>query len=145
MSSARCALGVAQVLAVLHGDHVFRGDERWRDTRTPTTRAVERCVGGLDKHYRLHKWLGIAAALFALAHWLSKKYKWLIELGLYERRDFATPSGTIGFFQHNNFLNLSKISPKIWVSGRFMSSSFWPYSHFGKNFLTDIFSKHIAS
>jgi predicted ferric reductase len=66
-------------------------------------RVVERCVGGLDKHYRLHKWLGIAAALFALAHWLSKKYKWLIELGLYERTDFATPNGTIGFFQHNNF------------------------------------------
>lgn len=68
-------------------------------------RVVERCVGGLDKHYRLHKWLGIAAALFALAHWLSKKYKWLIELGLYERIDFATPSGTIGVFQHNNFFN----------------------------------------
>jgi predicted ferric reductase len=31
-------------------------------------RVVERCVGGLDTHYRLHKWLGIAAALFALAH-----------------------------------------------------------------------------
>jgi predicted ferric reductase len=68
-------------------------------------RAIEYCVGGLDKHYRLHKWLGIAAALFALAHWLSKKYKWLIELGIYERKDFATPSGTIGFFQHSNFFN----------------------------------------
>ena len=68
-------------------------------------RTVEEWVGGLDKHYRLHKWLGIAAALFALAHWLSKKYKWLIELGIYDRQDFATPAGTIGFFQHNNFFN----------------------------------------
>lgn len=66
-------------------------------------RTVERWLGGLDKHYRLHKWLGIAAALFALAHWLSKKYKWLIELGFYDRQDFLTPKGTIGFFQHHNF------------------------------------------
>jgi predicted ferric reductase len=29
-------------------------------------RLVERCVGGLDTHYRLHKWLGIAAALISL-------------------------------------------------------------------------------
>ena len=66
-------------------------------------RTVEHWVGGLDKHYRLHKWLGISAALFALAHWLSKKYKWLIELGLFDRQDFSTPKGTVGFFQHNNF------------------------------------------
>jgi predicted ferric reductase len=68
-------------------------------------RTVERWLGGLDKHYRLHKWLGITAALFALAHWLSKKYKWLIELGVYDRQDFLTPKGTTGFFQHNNFFN----------------------------------------
>ena len=54
-------------------------------------RTVERWVGGLDTHYRLHKWLGITAALFALAHWFSKKYKWLIDLGLYERQVFSTP------------------------------------------------------
>ena len=66
-------------------------------------RMVERWLGGLDKHYRLHKWLGISAALFALGHWLTKKYKWLIELGVYDRKDFATPSGTVGFFQHDNF------------------------------------------
>jgi predicted ferric reductase len=68
-------------------------------------RLVERFVGGLDTHYRLHKWLGITAALFALAHWLSKKYKWLIELGIYDKKDFATPAGTLGFFQHSNFFN----------------------------------------
>lgn len=66
-------------------------------------RFVEKWVGGLDTHYRLHKWLGISAALFALAHWLSKKYKWLIELGIYDRSDFATPRGTTDFFQHTNF------------------------------------------
>lgn len=66
-------------------------------------RTVERWVGGLDTHYRLHKWLGIAAALFALAHWLSKKYKWLIELGLFDKNDFVTPPSTLGFFQHHHF------------------------------------------
>lgn len=66
-------------------------------------RLIENGIGGLDKHYRLHKWLGITAALFAFAHWLSKKYKWLVELGVYERGDFATPKGTIDFFQHPNF------------------------------------------
>lgn len=66
-------------------------------------RTVERWVGGLDTHYRLHKWLGIAAALFALAHWLSKKYKWLIELGLFDKNDFVTPPSTVGFFQHHHF------------------------------------------
>ena len=68
-------------------------------------RVVERLVGGLDTHYRLHKWLGITAAIFALAHWLSKKYKWLIELGLFDRENFVTPNGTVNFFQHNNFFN----------------------------------------
>ncbi|MDO9023721.1 ferric reductase-like transmembrane domain-containing protein, partial [Zwartia sp.] len=68
-------------------------------------RAVETLVGGLDKHYRLHKWLGITAALFALGHWLSKKYKWLIELGVYDVQTFKTPSGIVDFFQHSNFFN----------------------------------------
>lgn len=31
----------------------------------------EPLLGGLDKYYRLHKWLGIGAAMTALAHWLA--------------------------------------------------------------------------
>ena len=31
---------------------------------------LEPLVGGLDKSYRLHKWLGIAGLLMAIAHWL---------------------------------------------------------------------------
>src|SRR3546814_10612587 len=30
----------------------------------------EHGLGGLDKMYRLHKWLGIAALVTAIAHWL---------------------------------------------------------------------------
>ncbi|HEX5971999.1 MAG TPA: ferric reductase-like transmembrane domain-containing protein [Gemmatimonadaceae bacterium] len=32
--------------------------------------SVEPYVGGLDKSYRLHKWLGVTALVMALAHWL---------------------------------------------------------------------------
>ena len=32
--------------------------------------AVEPHVGGLDKSYRLHKWLGVAGLVMAIAHWL---------------------------------------------------------------------------
>src|SRR5690554_4455472 len=33
---------------------------------------LERLTGGLDRSYRLHKWVGITGALFALMHWLIK-------------------------------------------------------------------------
>ena len=43
---------------------------------------VEAALGGLDKFYRLHKWLGIAAVIMAVLHWLVEKGpKWLVELG----------------------------------------------------------------
>lgn len=43
---------------------------------------VEAALGGLDKFYRLHKWLGIAAVSMAVLHWLTEKApKWLVELG----------------------------------------------------------------
>ena len=43
-------------------------------------------LGGLDKMYRLHKWLGISGLIIALSHWLiSEAPKWLVGLGLLER------------------------------------------------------------
>jgi predicted ferric reductase len=43
---------------------------------------IEAALGGLDKFYRLHKWLGIAAVSMAVLHWLVEKApKWLVELG----------------------------------------------------------------
>lgn len=40
-------------------------------------------LGGLDKFYRLHRWLGISALGFALAHWLLREGpSWITELGL---------------------------------------------------------------
>lgn len=39
-------------------------------------------LGGLDKFYRLHKWLGIAALVFATAHWIIRKGpSWITQLG----------------------------------------------------------------
>ncbi len=47
---------------------------------------VETRLGGLDKMYRLHKWLGIAALVFAVVHWgWSQAPKWLAPLGWFQR------------------------------------------------------------
>lgn len=46
----------------------------------------ERRLGGLDKMYRLHKWLGIAALIVSVVHWLwSQGPKWAVGWGLLER------------------------------------------------------------
>ncbi len=43
-------------------------------------------LGGLDKMYRLHKWLGIAALVVSIIHWLwSKGPKWAVGWGWLER------------------------------------------------------------
>lgn len=38
-------------------------------------RWVESPLGGMDKAYRLHKWLGIIAIMLSVAHWLAKQSK----------------------------------------------------------------------
>ena len=46
----------------------------------------EAWFGGVDKMYRLHKWLGIAALVLSIVHWLwSKGPKWAVGWGLLER------------------------------------------------------------
>lgn len=48
---------------------------------------LESRLSGLDKMYRLHKWLGIGALGFSLAHWLiANGPKWAVALGWLERR-----------------------------------------------------------
>lgn len=43
---------------------------------------LEPYLGGLDKMYRLHKWLGVTGLVFSIAHWLwTKAPQWLIEHG----------------------------------------------------------------
>lgn len=46
----------------------------------------EQWFGGLDKMYRLHKWLGITALIVAVVHWLwSQGPKWAVGFGWLER------------------------------------------------------------
>ncbi|MDR0780543.1 MAG: ferric reductase-like transmembrane domain-containing protein [Pseudomonadales bacterium] len=46
----------------------------------------EQWLGGLDKMYRLHKWLGITALATAIIHWLwSQGPKWAVGWGLLEK------------------------------------------------------------
>lgn len=55
-------------------------------------RWVEGWTGGLDKMYRLHKWLGIAALATSVAHWLiSEAPKWAIKLGYVSGRPPRVP------------------------------------------------------
>jgi len=62
---------------------------------------VESWLGGLDTHYRLHKWLGVSAVLAAVVHWLVKlEPKWLAKHGFVAPDTFKTPAGTVGFFDH---------------------------------------------
>lgn len=52
----------------------------------------EKSLDGLDKMYRLHKWLGISALVFAILHWLiSNAPKWGVALGLMERGQRPAP------------------------------------------------------
>ncbi|QEL26860.1 ferric reductase (plasmid) [Bosea sp. F3-2] len=64
---AMAAMSVAMVLALRP-----RWPERW--------------LGGLDKMYRLHKWLGIAALVVSVIHWLwSQGPKWAVGWGWLDR------------------------------------------------------------
>ncbi|WP_454684814.1 ferredoxin reductase family protein [Ancylobacter moscoviensis] len=64
---AMAAMSVAMVLSLR---------PRWPEAR----------LGGLDKMYRLHKWLGIGALGLAVFHWLwSQGPKWAVGFGLLER------------------------------------------------------------
>ncbi|GAA4893500.1 ferredoxin reductase family protein [Ferrimonas pelagia] len=48
--------------------------------------AIERITGGLDKAYRLHKWLGIATLVVGALHWYwAKGTKYLVRSGILER------------------------------------------------------------
>jgi predicted ferric reductase len=47
---------------------------------------LEPWIGGLDKSYRLHKWLGITALVAGVVHWLwARGVKWAVGWGWLER------------------------------------------------------------
>ncbi|MBE2293420.1 MAG: ferric reductase-like transmembrane domain-containing protein [Phycisphaerales bacterium] len=75
---------------------------------------LESYLGGLDKMYRLHKWLGISGLVIALSHWLMAQVpKWLVGWGWLERPVRlprpALPEGSIQQF----FLNQRHLAESI--------------------------------
>lgn len=58
--------------------------------------SIEPWLGGLDKSYRLHKWLGITALVVSIVHWLwAQVPKWMVGWGWLvkpARRAAAEPS-----------------------------------------------------
>ncbi|MFP3588235.1 ferric reductase-like transmembrane domain-containing protein [Paraburkholderia sp. SIMBA_055] len=65
---------------------------------------VEPFLGGLDKAYRLHKWLGVSALALAVIHWLWVKMpNWLVDLGWMQkplRKPASPPAQTLGGVAH---------------------------------------------
>ncbi len=58
---------------------------------------VERWTHGLDKSYRLHKWLGIAGVATGIVHWLWFQVpKWLVMAGMISKPLRHTGSGSKG-------------------------------------------------
>lgn len=53
---------------------------------------IEKLTTGLDKSYRLHKWVAIWGVIIGVAHWLLAIVpKKLVQLGLFERSNHARP------------------------------------------------------
>lgn len=64
--------------------------------RLPT---IERWTQGIDKGYRIHKWLGIAGLSLGVFHWFTYHLpKWLISLELLEKPVRFDGSGPHGQF-----------------------------------------------
>jgi len=60
----------------------------------------ERWIGGLDKMYRLHKWLGIGGLVLAIVHWLwAQGPKWVAGFGWFQRPQRGPASDTSGIEQ----------------------------------------------
>lgn len=81
---------------------------------------VENWLHGMDKAYRVHKWLGISGVALGVVHWLWYKVpKWLVKAGVFDKpvkhsesvnnlssfeallhglHDFGKSAGEIGFY-----------------------------------------------
>jgi predicted ferric reductase len=62
---------------------------------------LEARLNGLDKMYRLHKWLGITALVTAVLHWwFAQGTKWMVGWGWLERPQRGTrPEQTLGLIE----------------------------------------------
>lgn len=86
-------------------------------------RWIENIVGGLDKSYRLHKWLGIGGLVMSIVHWLwAQGPKWAVQLGLLERGPRVRSTEEFGAFQAFCAVNADWL--KVLRNGHFMA--LWP-------------------
>lgn len=87
---------------------------------------MERPLGGMDQVYRLHKWLGMGAAVAAVLHWAVKESSgWIKDVwGTAGRpaRDVVLPWALEW---------RSAAPPKMWGNGRFMPCWCWSFSRCG--------------
>ncbi|MBN1006740.1 ferric reductase-like transmembrane domain-containing protein [Amphritea pacifica] len=62
---------------------------------------LERYLDGLDKSYRLHKWLGITALVTSVVHWwMAQGSKWMVGWGWLEKPVRGPrPEETLGFIE----------------------------------------------
>ena len=62
---------------------------------------IENKFNGLDKAYRLHKWLGVTALIFIVSHWLLINVpRWLVEAGfLIKPTRLPGPTETVALFR----------------------------------------------
>tara|TARA_R110001583_G_scaffold130834_1_gene282565 strand:+ start:67843 stop:69180 length:1338 start_codon:yes stop_codon:yes gene_type:complete len=63
---------------------------------------IEPYLKGLDKMYRLHKWLGISALVFSVSHWwFAKGTKWMVGWGwlVKPERGPRTEQADLGFWE----------------------------------------------
>ncbi|WP_221799796.1 ferredoxin reductase family protein [Oceanobacter mangrovi] len=65
------------------------------------SRWLESRLNGLDKMYRLHKWLGISALVAATLHWwMAKGTKWMVGWGWLEKPQRGPrPEETLGYIE----------------------------------------------
>lgn len=67
-------------------------------------------LGGLDKFYRLHKWLGVGAFAFSIAHWLIRMGpSWITTLGWFEL-PARPPRAVQGPAEFNLFRDLREVA-----------------------------------
>ena len=106
--------------------------------------SFETPLGGLDKFYRLHRWLGISAFAFATAHWVLRMGpSWVSYFDLFAlpARPPRTADTATGF---NIFRDLKHSAAQIgeWTS---MSSPYWSRSRSGSEFRTSTSSRRTSS
>jgi predicted ferric reductase len=85
---------------------------------------LESWLDGLDKSYRLHKWLGITALVTSVVHWLAANGpKWMVGLGLMERPNRGKPpAGEVELGAIQTFFNSQRGTAELFGEWAFYAA-----------------------